>query len=211
MGEEALRDSTSRLNGDIVQKPQFLIPHCKTLLRSGSSPLRRNFQTFWTRRSCVARQSNSIFCETNGQVWANTLPKQSRALGLLLPNPQWEKQNNLTHPKWLFTWPRCWMSTYSRVKQHVWAPLSRWMRLYTVLLSFCMSLKLSVQLLDSTLTEWSVLWPTARTRTDKTGRLAAGLCDASVWVGWNQRIHSVWMHWMKGTLCWDFPGSFAVR
>lgn len=29
----------------------------------------------------------------------------------LATNPRWEKQNNLTHPKWLFTWPRRWMST----------------------------------------------------------------------------------------------------
>lgn len=51
--------------------------------------------------------------------------RRSRALDLLLPNPHWEKQNNLTHPKWLFTWPRRWMSTLffydSRVKQPAWA------------------------------------------------------------------------------------------
>lgn len=72
--------------------------------------------------------------------------RRSRALGLLLLNPRWGKQNNLTHPKWLFTWPRRWMSTFdSRVKQSAWAPmgaLACWMILYSLLLPFHRSLKL---------------------------------------------------------------------
>lgn len=37
--------------------------------------------------------------------------KPSRAPVPLLPNPHREKQNTLTHPKWLFTWHGNWSST----------------------------------------------------------------------------------------------------
>lgn len=69
----------------------------------------------------------------------HTLPCQNSKTEDHVPSDCYyrEKQNNLTHPKWLFTWPRRWMSTfYSGVRGHLWGAQSCWMRLYSLLVLY---------------------------------------------------------------------------
>lgn len=59
--------------------------------------------------------------------------RRSHAVDPPQPNLLWEKENNATHPKWLFTWPWCWMSAVSRQLQRLSGHLqnlSCWMRVY---------------------------------------------------------------------------------
>ncbi len=114
MREEALRAFTSHLNGEIMQNPynsscSHSVKQCCGLPVNPRGDF-SNFSDWWEvamadRATAYSVKQTAMPGQTHCQ------NRRSRALGLLLPNPHWEKQNNLTHPKWLFTWPRCWMST----------------------------------------------------------------------------------------------------
>lgn len=131
---------------------------------------------FWLMRSRDSTQSRSLSSESDCQGPGHThnQNKPSRAPVPLLPNPHWEKQNTLTHPKWLFTWHSNWSSTpyfhFQRIKQ------------LSVYHLHCLW-----KLQDTTLTERSVLWAAARKGAYKTKpwqecRWARG--------GWNHPVDS---------------------
>lgn len=212
---------TSHLNGEIIQSPynsssSHTVKQCWGLPVNPTGHFSK-FHDWW--EVVVAHRATEYSVKQTaipGQTLCQNRP--SRALSLLLPNPHWEKQNNLTHPKWLFTWPRCWMSTLFFKLQSTAVcvgtfPLACWIRLHSLLVSFCISLTLSVQLLH---THWTVCHLVHSQKKELTkqnsGRSAAGLCDASVWGGWKHPCtHLTWFVEMKRPLCWDFPGSFPVR
>lgn len=217
--EEVLRAFTSHLNGEIIQNPydRFLFSHRKTMLRSFCEPPAEIFPIFgggnWWEVAMANRATTYSVKQTAMPGQTHCQNRRSRALGLLLLNPRWGKQNNLTHPKWLFTWPRRWMSTFdSRVKQPAWAPtgaLACWMRLYSLLLPFHRSLKLFHCLSPG---------PKPKKETDKTKlwqeRLRCCAMPVSE-VGGDARVHIrrdlfEFAKW-KGALYGDFPGSFPGR
>lgn len=123
----------------------------------------------------------------------------------LATNPRWEKQNNLTHPKWLFTWPRRWMSTlfFQPESKAACVGTCEFCLLNEALLSagisfinplhFYKSLTLfsywTVKWLNVVSSGW---WPEEElTKQNSDVGWTAGLCDASVWGGWKRN------EWMK--------------
>lgn len=131
MCEEVLMAFTSHLNGEIIQNP-YNSSSSHTVKQCWGLPVNPtgHFSKFSDWWEVVVANRAAAYSVKQTAMPGQTLcqNRQSRALGLLLPNPHWEKQNNLTHPKWLFTWPCRWMSTLffffffnSWAKQAAWA------------------------------------------------------------------------------------------
>lgn len=164
--------------------------------------------------SCDGRQSSSRLCETNCRAQADPLPKTDHhVLSPLLPTPLAEKQNILTHPEWLFTWPSLDVSSVflPAERGHLTAP-SCWMMHYALPVS------LTLCVVSGHHTPWMIhplVWSQNENRQNKP--LAGGNCSV-----WCQRLRwvetPVYTYDLfclnplnKRSTCWDFPGSFPAR
>lgn len=129
MCEEVLMAFTSHLNGEIIQNP-YNSSSSHTVKQCWGLPVNPtgHFSKFSDWWEVVVADRAAAYSVKQTAMPGQTLcqNRQSRALGLLLPNPHWEKQNNLTHPKWLFTWPRRWMSTLFFFFLNSWAKQAAW-------------------------------------------------------------------------------------
>lgn len=164
--------------------------------------------------SCDGRQRSSRLCETNCRAQADPLPKtDSHVLSVLLPTSLREKQNTLTHPEWLFTWPSLDVSSVflPAERGHLTA-LSCWMMHYSLPVS------LTLCVVSGHHTPWMIHPLVCSQKENRQNKpLAGGSC--SVWcqrLRWAKTPEYTYDLFClnllnKRSTCWDFPGSFPVR
>lgn len=185
---------------------RFLFSHCKKTKKHAEIFLltpREIFPTFLTdEKLWVDRATAYSVKETARPGQTLCQNRRSRALGLLLPNPARRKTkqsessqmtvyldvNSFFFFLFLLQSSAACVGTFS---------LCCWRRLYSLLVSFFVyHLTLSVKLLDSILTQWSGPHPEKELTKPNSGRMAAGLCDASVGGGWKPCTHLTWFVWI---------------